>query len=71
MEMTLLVNLTPHPIKIYAADTPDRIDVAEHAPLWVLPVADQPPARIGEIPLGTHQFNGCEGIPVEYVERSM
>jgi hypothetical protein len=64
----MLVNLTPHPIKIYAADTPDRIDVADHSPLWVLPVADQPPARIGEIPLGTNLFIGFDRIPVEYVE---
>jgi hypothetical protein len=62
----VIVNLTPHPIRIYPPDTPDRIDPAEVVPTVVLPVAeDLQPARLGMNDLGT---NPIHGIPVEYVE---
>ena len=62
-----LINLTPHPIRIYGPDVPDRIVPAEHEPIRVIePDPDLPPARIGVIELGT-QSEGL-GIPVEYVE---
>lgn len=62
-----LINLTPHPIRVYGPDVPDRIDPADHEPIRVInPDPDLPPARIGTIELGT-QTEGL-GIPVEYVE---
>ena len=63
----MLVNLTPHPIRIYPSDAPDRLDPAEWEPILVLPRAeDIEPARIGEISLGTVSRLG--GIPIEYIE---
>jgi hypothetical protein len=62
----VLVNLTPHPIRIYPPDAPDRLDPDEWVPTIELPVADQPPARIGEQTLGTASYIGA--IPIEYVE---
>jgi hypothetical protein len=65
--MPSLVNLTPHPIRIYPIDTPDRIDPADHEPILVLPPSpDHPPARLGQIDLGTQNLG--LGVPVEYVE---
>lgn len=62
-----LINLTPHPIRIYGPDTPDCIDPDDHEPIRVIdPDPNLPPARIGTIELGT-QSEGL-GIPVEYVE---
>ena len=78
----MLINLTPHMIRIYPPSCPDNIEVAEVAPLvCIYPTA--PSARIGEISLGTvtHVPTGtgptiapsgdsAEGltVPVEYVE---
>jgi hypothetical protein len=60
----VLVNLTPHPIRIYPADCPDRIEPGTVEPLGSIPVSpDYPTARIGEIPLGTQVI---DGFPVEY-----
>lgn len=62
----MLVNLTPHPIRIYPPDAPDRLDPAEWQPTIELPVNGQPPARIGEQSLGTASYIG--GVPIEYIE---
>lgn len=63
--MTIL-NLTPHPIRIYGGDVPDRIDPADYTPIRVIdPHRELPPARIGTIDLGTQYV---DGIPTEYVE---
>jgi hypothetical protein len=63
----MLVNLTPHPIRVYATGTPDRIDPGEHEPTVVIePSADLPAARLGVIDLGTQNLG--LGVPVEYVE---
>ena len=65
--MAKVVNLTPHPIRVYDVGVPDRIDPTEHEPIRVFdPDPDLPPARIGTIDLGT-QDQGI-GVPVEYVE---
>jgi len=62
----MLVNLTPHPIRIYGWDIPDRIDPAEYEPAHVIePSGDV--ARIGEIELGTQTLRGCDAR-VEFVE---
>jgi hypothetical protein len=65
--VSTLVNLTPHPIRIYSPDLPDRIDPADHEPVQVIePSTDHKPARIGEVSLGTQNLG--IGVPVEYVE---
>lgn len=62
----MLINLTPHPLRIYPQDTPDRIDPADHEPEHVLPPAETP-ARIGEIYLNHQSLPGCPA-PVAYIE---
>lgn len=63
----MLVNLTPHPIRIYPPDAPDRIDPADWSPTREIPAsADVPAARIGEISLGTASY--VDGVPIEYIE---
>lgn len=72
----MIINLTPHPINIYPADTPDRVDPATVEPLLTIgPCLDYPTARIGEIPLGTTYIDAdatvpslSPQVPVEYVE---
>ena len=62
-----LINLTPHPIRVYGGPIPDQINPDDYEPILVIePDPDLPPARIGTIELGT-QHEGL-GIPVEYVE---
>ena len=64
----MLVNLTPHPIRVFSRDTPDVVgDEAE--PAYVLPpaTAGTPPARVGEIYLGDQSLPGVP-VPVAYVE---
>lgn len=61
-----IINLTPHPIRIYGGSVPDRFNPGDHDPIRVLePATDIPTARIGQIDLGTFYIHG---IPVEYVE---
>lgn len=78
----MLINLTPHLVRFYPPDCPDRIDPEQVEPLAVIyPATAHKSARIGEISLGTvtHVPVGAgwpcsqlaEGeltIPVEYVE---
>lgn len=61
-----LINLTPHPIRVYGFDVPNRFDPADHEPQWVIEPSGTV-ARIGEIELGTQYLRDCE-VPVEYVE---
>lgn len=61
-----IVNLTPHPIRLYGWDVPDRFDLGEHEPTTVFePSGDV--ARIGEIELGTQTMRGCD-VRIEFVE---
>jgi hypothetical protein len=62
----MLINLTPHPLRIYPQDTPDRIDPADHEPECVLPPAETP-ARIGENYLSHQTLPNCP-LPVAYIE---
>lgn len=44
-----LHNLTPHPIRLYSPETPDRIDPADHEPHRVIDRStDHLPARLAE-----------------------
>lgn len=55
--MPELINLTPHPIRVFEADTEVMV---------IPPSEDHPEARLGEIDLGTKHMG--LGVPVEYVE---
>jgi hypothetical protein len=60
----VILNLTPHPIRIYQIDRPDGIDDLEPGLLHVIDPEDTP-ARLGMVPLNTEHR---AGIPVELVE---
>lgn len=62
----MLVNLTPHPIRIYGWQVPDRFEVGEHEPHLVIEPSGTV-ARLGQIELGTQYLRNCPA-PVEYVE---
>jgi hypothetical protein len=62
----MITNLTPHPIRIYGWNVPDRFDLGEHEPMWTLEPSGTV-ARIGEIELGTQSLRGCEPR-IEFVE---
>ena len=61
-----ITNLTPHPIRVYGWNVPDRFDPADHEPQWVLEPSGTV-ARIGEIELGTQTLPGVP-TTVEFVE---
>ena len=60
-----IVNLTPHSVRIYHPDTPDRIDDLQHGLICVIP-ASGTVARLATIDLGTWHY--IDGIPIEGVE---
>lgn len=60
----MILNLTPHPIRIYTADRPDGMDDLSLGLLRTIE-PDGPPARLGMVPLNTEYR---DGIPVELVE---
>ncbi|MFJ9101280.1 hypothetical protein ACIRJM_22765 [Streptomyces sp. NPDC102405] len=60
----MILNLTPHPIRIYQVDRPDGIDDLEPGLLHVIE-PEGTPARLGMVPLSTEHR---AGIPVELVE---
>ena len=64
----MIVNLTPHPIRLYPVDAPDIIDIGEQGPYRIDEIPpDGKPARIAMIDLGTVPLRGCDAS-VEYVE---
>jgi hypothetical protein len=60
----VIVNLTPHPIRLYNPDRPDGIDDLEPGLRWVIEPEERS-ARLGVIPLPTEYR---DGIPVELVQ---
>lgn len=63
----MITNLTPHPIRIYGWDVPDRFNIGDHEPLHVIEPSGTV-ARIGEIELGGGgSLRGCDAS-VELVE---
>ncbi|MBQ1014065.1 hypothetical protein KBX53_24585 [Micromonospora sp. M51] len=62
----MLVNLTPHPIRIFGWQVPDHFDLGEHEPHLVIEPSGTV-ARIGQIELGTQYLRHCPA-PVEYVD---
>jgi hypothetical protein len=60
----VILNLTPHPIRLYANDRPDGLDDLEPALLRIINPEPQA-ARLGMVPLNTEYR---DGVPVELVE---
>jgi len=61
LEVLMIVNLSPHPLHIYPADTADRI---EPGSVRVIPPSDEhPPARLGHIVVGTGIIH--DGVLIE------
>jgi hypothetical protein len=61
----VLVNLTPHPIRIYHPDRADGDDNLDQHLMTVIPPEDQP-ARIATIELGTEYTDLIPTSMVEY-----
>jgi hypothetical protein len=61
----MIRNLTPHPIRLYAADRPDGIDDLDQDLLQVIP-AEPEPARIAMVELGTEYTDLIPTSMVEY-----
>ena len=51
----MIINLTPHPIRVYSNDTPDSISDLDQGLLFEVPPADKP-ARIAMIDLGHESY---------------
>lgn len=60
----MILNFTPHPIRLYADDRPEGLDDLEPGLRLVIEPEDTP-ARLSMMPLSS-EFR--EGIPVELVE---
>jgi len=58
-----LVNLTPHPVRLYKADTPDQVDNPDHGVLLTLPPAGQF-ARLSESVTGEETILNEEGVKI-------
>ncbi|MGC4885732.1 hypothetical protein [Micromonospora sp. DT227] len=64
--MAPIINLTPHPVRIFAGDTPDRIEPGSVTPLRVVPVSkEHRPARLGQHVIGPDHLD--LDVPVERV----
>lgn len=60
----MILNLTPHPIRLYAPDRPDGVDDLDPGLLRIID-PERTPARLGMVPLTSEHR---DGIPVELVE---
>jgi hypothetical protein len=60
----VIVNLTPHPIRLYGFGAPDRFNLGDHEPIEVIEPSGKV-ARLGENELGTTRVHD---VPVELVE---
>ncbi|SCL20467.1 hypothetical protein GA0074692_0875 [Micromonospora pallida] len=64
--MAEIVNLTPHPVRIFPSDTPDRIEPGSVTPLRVItPSTQHQPVRLGQRVIGPDDLD--LGVPVERV----
>lgn len=60
----MIVNLTPHPIRIYRSTTPDRIEIdGEHEPLCTIEPSGRL-ARLGMDELGSLAVAQHSGLPI-------
>lgn len=62
-----LINLTPHPIRVYEPGTPSRIDDEDQGVKFVVPPEPQP-ARLAMISLGQARLVGMDDGRSTYVE---
>ena len=58
-----IINLTPHPVRLYTADTPDQVDDPDHGVLLTLPPSGKF-ARLGESVLGEDTVVTEEGVEI-------
>lgn len=58
-----LVNLTPHPVRLYKADTPDQVDNPDHGVVLTLEPSGQF-ARLGESVLGEDTVVTEDGVEI-------
>jgi hypothetical protein len=63
----VILNFTPHPIRIYTADRPDGIDDLEPGLRLVIEPEDTP-ARLSMIAVGSLRTEFRDGVPVETIE---
>jgi hypothetical protein len=61
----VLLNLTPHPIRVYEPTRPDGIDDLDQGLIRTIP-AEPEPARIATVELGTEYSSGVPTSMVEY-----
>ena len=63
-----IINLTPHPVTLFPAHTPDRIEPGNVAPTRIIPSAtDYPPARLAQR-VQPNTLTEIAGVPVESVQ---
>ncbi len=58
-----IVNLTPHPVRIYTADTPDQVDDPDHGVLLTLEPSGAL-ARLSESVTGEETILAGEGVEI-------
>ena len=58
-----IINLTPHPVRLYKADTPDQVEDLDDGVLLTLPPAGEL-ARLSEAVTGTDALVTEEGVRV-------
>lgn len=63
----MILNLTPHPIRLYAPDRPDGIDDLEPGLRLVIEPEDTP-ARLSMVSVGSLRTELRDGISVETIE---
>ncbi|MET8147850.1 hypothetical protein ACIBSW_24850 [Actinoplanes sp. NPDC049668] len=62
----MIINLTPHPLYIFPADTPDNVDAGSVTPWRILePSPDHRPARLGQQVIDVAA--PVDGIPTDLV----
>lgn len=63
----MITNLTPHPIRVYGYDVPDRFNLGDYEPTQVFEPSGTV-ARIGEIELGGDGLLRGADVRVELIE---
>ena len=63
----MITNLTPHPIRIYGYEVPDRFNLGDYEPTQIFEPSGQV-ARIGEIELGGDGLLRGADVRVELIE---
>lgn len=63
-----IINLTPHPVRVFAADTPDKVDESQGLESITISLLAKTyvPVRLAEIYLGTVPIEGLPVVNVAY-----